>query len=107
MEKLQKSMSGYIKAISKRNEGEDKEKTLPVGRLGGSMISHGEDFEENSEFGQCLTGESMEIYVTMTKLLTTTQVSVVPMNALPAYRRRMLSVQPRAGSRHWNDPWFK
>ena len=57
MEKLQKSMTSYVKAISKRNEGDDKEKNLPVARLGGSMISHGEDFEDNSEFGQCLIGQ--------------------------------------------------
>ena len=97
-------MSGYIKTMSKRNEGEDKEKTLPVGRLGGSMISHGEDFEENSEFGQCLTGESRERHVPLITLLTMTQDLVVPTNVLPAYRRRMFSVQPRAGSSHWNDP---
>ena len=57
MEKLQKSMNIYMKAISKRAEIEDKEKTLPVAHLGGTMISHGEDFELNSEFGQCMTGE--------------------------------------------------
>ena len=57
MEKLQKSMNIYMKAISKRAEIEDKEKTLPVAHLGGTMISHGEDFELNSEFGQCMTGK--------------------------------------------------
>jgi hypothetical protein len=57
MEKLQKSMNIYMKAISKRAEIEDKEKTLPVAHLGGTMISHGEDFELDSEFGQCMTGE--------------------------------------------------
>jgi hypothetical protein len=59
MEKLQKSMNIYMKSISKRAEIEDKEKTLPVAHLGGTMISHGEDFELNSEFGQCMTGESI------------------------------------------------
>ena len=54
MEKLHKSMNLYIKAISKRNEGEDKEKSLPVGYLGRIMINHGEDFDNDSEFGQCL-----------------------------------------------------
>lgn len=55
MEKLHKSMTLYTKAMSKRNEGEDKEKTLPVAYLGGTMIGHGEDFESDSEFGRCLT----------------------------------------------------
>ena len=57
MEKLQKSMNIYMKAISKRAEIEDKEKTLPIAHLGGTMISHGEDFELDSEFGQCMTGQ--------------------------------------------------
>ena len=51
-------MNIYMKAVSKRAEIEDKEKTLPVAHLGGTMISHGEDFELNSEFGQCMTGKS-------------------------------------------------
>ncbi|EEH46107.1 uncharacterized protein PADG_02257 [Paracoccidioides brasiliensis Pb18] len=56
MERLQRSMTTYMKALSKRNEGDDKEKTLPVGYMGGVMVSHGEDFESTSEFGQCLIG---------------------------------------------------
>lgn len=54
MEKLQKSMTVYVKSLSKRNEVEDKEKILPVGYLGQTMIHHGEDFEPDSEFGNCL-----------------------------------------------------
>ena len=56
MERLQKSMTTYVKTLSKRNEGEDKEKILPVAFLGSTMVSHGEDFEVDSEFGQCLIG---------------------------------------------------
>lgn len=54
MEKLQKSMTSYVKSLSKRNEAEDKEKILPVAYLGQSMVAHGEDFEPDSEFGNCL-----------------------------------------------------
>ncbi|KAL8973198.1 MAG: hypothetical protein Q9183_000100 [Haloplaca sp. 2 TL-2023] len=54
MERLQKSMTGYVKTLSKRNEGDDKEKSLPVSYLGSTMVRHGEDFEDDSEFGQCL-----------------------------------------------------
>ncbi|KAL1957691.1 hypothetical protein VTO42DRAFT_5668 [Malbranchea cinnamomea] len=54
MERMQKSMTAYIKAVSKRNEGDDKEKSLAVGHLGGTMVHHGENLEYNSEFGQCL-----------------------------------------------------
>lgn len=58
MEKLQKSTTGYIKSMSKRNEGEDREKILPVARLGLTMANHGDDFEPDSEFGNCLIGSS-------------------------------------------------
>lgn len=54
MEKLHKSMTIYVKSLSKRNEDESKEKILPVGYLGQVMITHGEDFEPDSEFGNCL-----------------------------------------------------
>lgn len=56
MEKLQKSMTIYVKSLSKRNEIEDKEKILPVAYLGQTMIHHGEDFEPDSDFGNCLIG---------------------------------------------------
>ncbi|KAJ5176936.1 uncharacterized protein N7482_002813 [Penicillium canariense] len=55
VDRIHKSMTAYVKAISKRSEGDDKEKTLPIAHLGGSMVSHGEDFDANSEYGQCLT----------------------------------------------------
>ncbi|KAJ5146316.1 uncharacterized protein N7515_000880 [Penicillium bovifimosum] len=54
VDRIHKSMTSYVKAISKRNEGDDKEKTLPIAHLGSSMVSHGEDFDANSEYGQCL-----------------------------------------------------
>ena len=58
MEKMQKSMALYVKAVSKRTEIEGKEKSLPVAYLGSTMISHGDDFEPESEFGYCLTSKT-------------------------------------------------
>ena len=55
MEKMQKSMSLYVKALSKRNEGDDKEKRTPIAYMGGIMINHGEDFEVDSQYGRCLS----------------------------------------------------
>lgn len=55
MERLQKSMTTYVKSLSKTKEAEDKEKTLPIAYLGSTMASHGDDFEPDSEFGQCLS----------------------------------------------------
>ncbi|EFE36534.1 BAR domain protein [Trichophyton benhamiae CBS 112371] len=49
MERLNKAMAAYVRAISKRSEGEDKEKLFPIGNLGGVMVAHGEDFASNSE----------------------------------------------------------
>ncbi|KAH8164577.1 hypothetical protein CIB48_g3687 [Xylaria polymorpha] len=55
MDRLQKSMNVYMKSLSRRGETfEDKEKGLPVSYLGRTMIAHGEDFDSDSEFGNCL-----------------------------------------------------
>ena len=54
MKSNQNAMNAYVKSISKRNDGEEKEKILPIGCMGTAMANHGEDFEPDSEFGQCL-----------------------------------------------------
>lgn len=56
MVKLQSSMNEYVKWLSRRNEGMDREKGVPAAILGRSMIAHGEDFDNDSEFGNCLIG---------------------------------------------------
>ena len=55
---MQRSMNAYVKRISKRSEIETKEKILPIAHMGGTMIAHGDDFEPDSEFGQCLNRKS-------------------------------------------------
>ncbi|EPE10497.1 bar domain-containing protein [Ophiostoma piceae UAMH 11346] len=56
MERLQRSMTAYVKWVGRRGETfDDREKGLPVSYLGRTMINHGEDFEADSEFGNCLT----------------------------------------------------
>ncbi len=55
MERLHKSMTGYVKSISKTKEAEEKDRSLPVGHLGTIMMGHGEQFDRESEFGNCLT----------------------------------------------------
>ena len=48
-------MTAYIKWIGRRNELiDDKERGYPVAYLGRAMATHGEDFEQDSEFGNCL-----------------------------------------------------
>jgi hypothetical protein len=69
MEKLQKSTAAYVKSLSKRNEMEDREKILPVAYLGQTMIHHGEDFEPDSEFGNCLIGAYAAISARINKYM--------------------------------------
>ncbi|WEW56575.1 hypothetical protein PRK78_002022 [Emydomyces testavorans] len=54
LERLHKSMTAYIRAISKRSDGGDGGKQFPIEYLGGTMVNHGQDFENTSEFGRCL-----------------------------------------------------
>jgi|SRR6187551_617162 len=55
MDRLQKSMSLYVKWLGRRGESaDDKEKGLPASFLGRTMTAHGEDFQSDSEFGNCL-----------------------------------------------------
>lgn len=56
MERLGQSSNAYVKSMSKRDQGEGKEKQIPVGWFGSTLVSHGDDFEPDSEFGQCLLG---------------------------------------------------
>lgn len=57
MERLQRSMNAYVKWLGRRDTFEDKEKGLAGGYLGRTMVSHGEDFESDSDFGNCLIGK--------------------------------------------------
>lgn len=54
MEKLHTTMNVYVKSMSKRKEAEDREKMLPLDVLSHAMIAHGEEFESDSVFGNCL-----------------------------------------------------
>lgn len=63
MDKMQESMTIYMKAVSKRTELEKKEKILPVQHMGSSMIQHSDDFEHDSEYGQCLNGKYNRIQI--------------------------------------------
>lgn len=55
MEKLHKSMLGYVQSVSAKKEGDAKEKMLPIDGLAQAMITHGEEFEPDSLFGNCLS----------------------------------------------------
>jgi len=55
MERLHASTHGYIKSLSRRDAGDGKEKQIPIGHFGTTLTAHGDDFEPDSEFGQCLS----------------------------------------------------
>jgi hypothetical protein len=58
MERLHRTMNNYVKWAQRRDElPGDKTKALPASHVGRTMVSHGEDFEETSEFGNSLIGE--------------------------------------------------
>ncbi|KUI57284.1 hypothetical protein VP1G_04624 [Cytospora mali] len=54
MVKMQASMNDYVKWLTRRSEGLDREKGVPAAVLGRTMVSHGEDFDNDSDFGNCL-----------------------------------------------------
>jgi len=56
IEKMYNSMSTYVKSLSKRTEGEGKEKVIPIAYLGTTMSRHGEAFEDGNRFGDALLG---------------------------------------------------
>lgn len=48
-------MNQYVKWVGRHlDPSEDREKALPVGYLGRTMVGHGEEFQADSEFGNCL-----------------------------------------------------
>jgi hypothetical protein len=48
-------MNQYVKWMGRRLEpSEDREKGMPVGYLGRTMVGYGEEFQPDSEFGNCL-----------------------------------------------------
>lgn len=104
MEKLHRSMTVYVKSLSKRNEADDKEKILPVGYLGQTMIHHGEDFEPDSEFGNCL----ISAYIWppwRSKMLTSIQAWAERTTESQESKKATLQTRLQDGSSHWSDHW--
>ena len=62
LEKLYNAAGLYIRAMGKKKEGEDREKSLPPEILGQAMIGHGGEYAPESAYGQALLrlGSGME-----------------------------------------------
>ena len=95
-------MNQYVKSISKRSETEEKDKNLPIGYLGKVMVSHGEDFDEGSEFGQSLICE-LSCFNDWTRT-DQSQTMDEPKRSSHGFKTPMLSTQPQAGLSHQTDP---
>jgi hypothetical protein len=106
MDKMHKSMATYVKSLSKRAEGDDKEKQLPGGHLGSTMVTHGEDFEPDSEFGNCLSCAYASA-LSPRAPTDSPQLSVAPTSDWHESRRHTLPAPPPPGSRAWSAPWCR
>lgn len=106
MEKLQRSMTVYVKSLSKRNEGEDREKLLPVGFMGSTMIAHGQDFSHDSEFGNCLQSRLCQS-ISRNITLTTAQAWDAQTRPLLEDKRLTSRTPLRVGSSPSRDRWLK
>ena len=56
MDRVSTSSNTYIKSLSRRDCGDGKDKTTAIAHFGNTLTAHGDDFEADSEFGQCLLG---------------------------------------------------
>lgn len=102
MEKLHNSMNLYVKSLSKRTEGDGKEKCTPVSYLGITMARHGEAFEEGNKFGECLVGRSKSTSA-KPQCLPLDQVLDKQMSELLECKTPMPRAHLRAGSMLLND----
>jgi hypothetical protein len=78
LEKLHSAAGLYIRAMGKKKEGEDREKTLPPEILGQAMISHGGEFAPESAYGQGLLrlGSAMERIARFQEVVYTTALLI-------------------------------
>ncbi|KAF2718681.1 BAR-domain-containing protein [Polychaeton citri CBS 116435] len=100
MERLNRSANTYVQCMARREQGEGKERQIPVAYFGTTMTSHGDDFEVDSEFGQCLLalGKANERIARMQETysanatsswLESTERSLVQMKEYQAARKKL------------------
>ncbi|KAI9791981.1 MAG: hypothetical protein M1816_003250 [Peltula sp. TS41687] len=100
MERLHKSMTSYVKSISKTKEAEEKDRSLPVAYLGATMISHGQQLDRGSVLGSCLIdmgrtneriGRTQENYIgkATSSWLESLERSLVQMKEYQAARKKL------------------
>lgn len=90
MDRLQKSMNLYVQAVAKRKESDDRDKLLPVGHLGATMVNHGQDFQPDSEFGNCLISTCVNATPVMDYMLSKVQAWAARTKQLHGNRRHTL-----------------
>jgi len=107
MDKMQKTMTVYVKSLSKRAEGDDKEKSLPGGNLGSSMVTHGEDFEPDSEYGTCLNSECSPSITISSPHTDCAQILAEQTSVWLVFKRHMWWALLGHGWRAWSALWHK
>lgn len=102
MQKLQLSMNAYVKWLGQREGLGEREKGAPAAVLGRTMVHHGEDFDTNSEFGNCLIGTSCPSppwLLSTTANLSTSQLWVAPTSESQIFRS---SIRPMPQPTGWS-----
>lgn len=96
-------MNVYVQSVSAKKEGDAREKMLPIDVLAQAMITHGEEFEPDSLFGNCLLSKFLFLEHSSTVIFADTQKKWDKrMRKLLEYRMHMLPRPARAGSSRWN-----
>ena len=78
LEKLYNAAGLYIRAMGKKKEGEDREKSLPSEILGQAMVSHGGEYAPESAYGQAL----LRLGAGMERMGRLQEVSLIPFQVL-------------------------
>jgi hypothetical protein len=101
LEKLYAAAGTYIRALNKKKEGEDREKSLPPEILGSAMISHGSEYTAESAYGQALVrlGSAMERVGRTQEVKFTQFVPLIPRHMFTKPQSRRLIP--------WNVDWFR
>jgi len=102
-EKLHNTMNVYVKSVSQKSVGEDREKMLPVDVMAQAMISHGEEFESDSVFGNCLISK-FAFFCDTPVLLSTTPQMLTPKLEMGQANEKIARVQDSyvaAASESW------
>lgn len=102
LEAIHAACSTWMRSLSKKKEGQDKEKGVPVELLGIALFQHGEEFAQDSAYGQALTklgitqqklGRAQEAFQSRVSetVMTSMERSLAQMKEFQAARKKLES----------------